>query len=102
MTILTCKQSFECISLQILKNNNNDNNNPILKTTGLHQHPHLPTFKAYPTPEVVVGSISFFAKMRGKDEPKVPGAILPLGCAFLSTGAKTVWGLLQPPPPLEN
>ena len=28
---------------------------------------------------------------------KVPGEILPLGCAFLSTGAKTVWGLLQPP-----
>ena len=28
---------------------------------------------------------------------KVPGAILPLCCAFLSTGAKTVWGLLLPP-----
>ena len=28
---------------------------------------------------------------------KVPGAMLSLGCAFLSTGAKAVWGLLQPP-----
>ena len=28
---------------------------------------------------------------------KVPGAILPLGCAILSTRAKTVWGLLQLP-----
>ena len=28
---------------------------------------------------------------------KVPGAILPLGYAILSTRAKTVWGLLQPP-----
>ena len=35
--------------------------------------------------------------MREEDELKVLGAILPLGCTFLSTGAKTVWGLLQPP-----
>ena len=28
---------------------------------------------------------------------KVPGAILPLGCAILSTWAKTVRGLVQPP-----
>ena len=28
---------------------------------------------------------------------KVPGAILPLDCAILSTRAKTVRGLLQPP-----
>ena len=28
---------------------------------------------------------------------KVPGAILPLGCAILSTRAKTVGGLVQPP-----
>ena len=28
---------------------------------------------------------------------KVPGAILSLGCAFLSTGAKIVQGLLQRP-----
>ena len=28
---------------------------------------------------------------------KVPGAILSLGCVFLSTGAKTIWGFLQPP-----
>ena len=28
---------------------------------------------------------------------KVPGAILPLGCAILSTRAKTVRGLVQPP-----
>ena len=28
---------------------------------------------------------------------KVPGAILPLGCAILSTRAITVGGLVQPP-----
>ena len=28
---------------------------------------------------------------------KVPGAILPLGCAILSTRAKTIRGLVQPP-----
>ena len=28
---------------------------------------------------------------------KVPGAILPLGCTILSTRAKTVGGLVQPP-----
>ena len=28
---------------------------------------------------------------------KVPGAILPHGCAILSTRAKTVRGLVQPP-----
>ena len=64
---------------------------------GLHQPPDLPTLKAYPTLppwEVVESNVS---KMRGKGELKVPGAILPLGWALLSTGAKTVWRLLQPP-----
>ena len=28
---------------------------------------------------------------------KVCGVIFPLCCVFLSTGAKTVWWLLQPP-----
>ena len=28
---------------------------------------------------------------------KEPGAILPLGCAFLSTWAKTVWGVVATP-----
>ena len=28
---------------------------------------------------------------------EVPRAILSLGCVFLSTGAKTVWGFFQPP-----
>ena len=28
---------------------------------------------------------------------KVPGAILPLGCAFLSTGAKTVGWVVATP-----
>ena len=28
---------------------------------------------------------------------KVPGAILPLGCAILSTRAKPLEGLVQPP-----
>ena len=28
---------------------------------------------------------------------KIPRVILSLGCTFLSTGANTVWALLQPP-----
>ena len=28
---------------------------------------------------------------------KVPGAILPFGCAFLSTGAKNAWGVVATP-----
>ena len=29
---------------------------------------------------------------------KVPGAILPLGCAFFSTRTKTVWWVVATPP----
>ena len=34
---------------------------------------------------------NFSAKMKRKDELEIPGTILPICCAFLSTGAKTVW-----------
>ena len=35
--------------------------------------------------------------MRGRMNWKVPGAISSLGCAFLSTGTKTVWGVVATP-----
>ena len=64
---------------------------------GCHQPPHLPTLKAYPTPGVDGKFGIFSLKWRERMNLKVPGAILPLGCAILSTRAKTVRGLLQPP-----
>ena len=63
MAILTCKQSSECISLQIFSKYSN------LKITGSHQPPpDLPTLKAYPTPGVGGRLEKCFAKMKGKDE----------------------------------
>ena len=59
--------------------------------------PDLPTLKAYPTPGVGGRFEIFLLKWREKMNLKVPGAILPLGCAILSTRAKTFGGLLQPP-----
>ena len=68
------------------------------KITGSHQPPpDLPTLKAYPTPGVG-GRFGFCSlKWRERMNLKVPGAILPLGWAILSTRAKTVGGLVQPP-----
>ena len=54
MTILTCKQRFDCISLHDIKSW--DCTNP----------PDLPTLKPYPTP----GIGGRFAKMKTKDELK--------------------------------
>ena len=55
--------------------------------------PDLPTLKAYPTPGVG-GRFGFFSlKWRERINLKVPGAILALGCAILSTRAKTVRGV---------
>ena len=68
------------------------------KITGSHQPPppDLPTLKAYPT-AVVGGRFGIFSlKWRKRMNLKVPRAILPLGCAILSTRAKTVRGLVQP------
>ena len=72
-------------------------NNPILKSRDRTNPPpshHLPTLEAYSTHGEGGRFEFFFAKMMNL---KVPRAILPLGCAFSSTWAKTVWGLLQPP-----
>ena len=91
MAILTCKQSLECISLQIFSKKSN------LKITGSHQPPDLPTLKAYPTPGVGVRFEIFSLKCRERMNFKVPGAILPLGCAILSTRAKTVRGVVATP-----
>ena len=59
MAILTCKQSLECISLQIFSKKSNS------KITGSRD---FPTLKAYPTRGVGGRFDFFFAKMKGKDE----------------------------------
>ena len=55
--------------------------------------PDLPTLKAYPTPSVGSRFEIFSLKWRERMNLKVPGAILPLGCAILSTRAITVRGV---------
>ena len=61
MAILTCKQTCECISLQVFSKNpiqeSRDRTNP---------PPHLPTLKAYPTPGVGVRFGFFFRLNEGK------------------------------------
>ena len=84
MAILTCKQTCECISLQIFSKY------PIQKSRDRTNPPDLPTLKAYPTPGVGGRFGIFSLKWRERMNLKVPGAILPLGCAILSTRAKTV------------
>ena len=66
------------------------------KNHGSHQPPDLPTLKAYPTPGVGGRFGIFSLKWRERMNLKVPGAILPLGCAILSTKAKTVGGGTAP------
>ena len=64
------------------------------KITGSHQPPpQLPTLKAYPTPGVGGRFGNCSLKWRERMNLKVPGAFLPLGCAILSTRAKTVRGV---------
>ena len=60
--------------------------------------PDLPTLKAYPTPGVGGRFEIFSLKWRERMNLKVPGAILPLGCAILSTRAITVRGGCYNPP----
>ena len=60
--------------------------------------PYLPTLKAYPTPGVGGRFGIFSLKWRERMNLKVPGAILPLGSAILSTGATTVRGGWYNPP----
>ena len=91
MAILTCKQTCECISLQIFSKY------PIQKSRDRTNPPDLPTLKAYPTPGVGGRFGIFSLKRRERMNLKVPGTILPLGCAILSTRVKTVRGLVQPP-----
>ena len=59
--------------------------------------PYLPTLKAYPTPGVGGRFGIFSLKWRERMNLKVPGANLPLGCAILSTRARTVGGWYNPP-----
>ena len=59
--------------------------------------PHLPTLKAYPTSGVGGRFGIFSLKWMERMNLKVPGTILPLGCAILSSRAKTVRGLVQNP-----
>ena len=60
MAILTCKQTYECISLQIFSKY------PIQKSRDRTSPPppDLPTLKAYPTP----GVGGRFGILKGKDE----------------------------------
>ena len=60
--------------------------------------PYLPTLKAYPTPGVGGRFEIFSLKWRERMNLKVPGAILPIGCAILSTRAITVRGGWYNPP----
>ena len=87
MAILTYKQTCECISLQIFSKY------PIQKSRDRTNAPDLPTLKAYPTPGVGGRFEIFSLKWRERMNLKVPGAISPLGCAILSTRAKTIRGV---------
>ena len=90
MAILTCKHTCECISLQIFSKY------PIQKSRDRTNPPDLPTLKAYPTPGVGGRFGIFSLKWRERMNLKVPQAILPLGCAILSTRARTVRGVTTP------
>ena len=99
MAILTCKQTCECISLQIFSKY------PIQKSRDRTNPPDLPTLKAYPTPGVGGRFEIFSLKWRERMNLKVLGAILPLGCAIFSTRTKTDRGVgttPPPPPPLRR
>ena len=61
---------------------------------GIAQPPWPPNFESLPYPRGRWWVRHFFAKMRGKDELKGPRSNLP---PFLSTGAKTVWGVVATP-----
>ena len=92
MAILTCKQTCECISLQIFSKY------PIQKSRDRTNPPDFPTLKAYPTPSVGGRFGIFSLKWRERMNLKVPGATLPLGCAILSTRARIVRGGWYNPP----
>ena len=95
MAILTCKQTCECISLQIFLKY------PIQKSRDrTNPPPRPPNFESLPYPGVGGRFEIFSLKWRERMNLKVPGAILPLGCAILSTRAKTLRGVGKQPPPL--
>ena len=67
------------------------------KITGSHQPPLTSQLWKLTLPPGVGGRFGIFSlKWRERMNLKVPGAIWPLGCAILSTRAKTVRGY-QPP-----
>ena len=63
------------------------------KITGSHQPPWPPNFESLPYPGVGGRFGIYSLKWRERMNLKVSGAILPLGCAILSTRAKTVRGV---------
>ena len=91
MAILTCKQIFECISLQIFSKY------PIQKSRDGTTPPWPPNFESLPYPGVGGRFGIFSLKWRERMNLKVPGATLPLGCAILSTRARTVRGVGKTP-----
>ena len=103
MAILTCKQTCECISLQIFSKY------PIQKSRDRTNPPTSQLWKLTLHPGVGGRFKIFSLKWRERMNLKVPRAILPLGCAILSTRAKTVRGGWYntpthhtPPPPLRE
>ena len=87
MSILTCKQSLECISLQIFSKWSNLKTNP---------PPDLPTLKPYPTPGVGGRFEMFSLKWRERMNLKVPGAILPLDTRFWAPWRKLLGVVATP------
>ena len=87
MTILTCKQSFDCISLQIFSKL------PNFKIMGLHQPPPpSPNFESLPYPRCRWYRFEMFSlKWREMMNLKIPGANFPLWCAFWAPDRKLLW-----------
>ena len=91
MTILVANKVWSAYHFKYFQNN------PILKSWD-RTIPWHPNFESLPYPREG-GRFEFFSLKWGERvNLKVPGAILPLNCACLSTKAKTVGELLQPHP----
>ena len=92
MAILTCKQTCECISLQIFSKY------PIQKSWDRTNPPLPPNFESLPYPRCRWQVRNFFAKMKGKDELEgTRSNFTPWLCDFEHQGDNRQGGLVQPP-----
>ena len=64
---------------------------------GITQSPWPPNFESLPYPRGDGRFNLFSLKWGERMNFKVPGAILPLGCMFLSTRVKAFWGVVATP-----